>query len=580
MSAATAEFLSESSVPPLGGSTEFSLHSYDELRKRWANELERWEGHRDRGIPPKFHSGFAANEQNRIDFLTGADMMGYRLDADADLYGVPNTIKPQQLAIVDTLGAEFDEYVVEIPRRASKTTTIFCLLLGRMKNRPEYEVTFSAQSGVKGTARLREWKTRLDRTCPDPEASLAPWQRGRKPQARRPRKVLQADALFGGDWLPEQAAVEADDQPTTRGFRIMMGEVGKGIYFDNGSKMLVLKPDAEAARGEAADCSWLDEAQEIDPDEGDLLMAGLLPLLDTKPGASIIISGTAGEARVGPFWASLDRLRGDDAEMGGIDYAVDPETPWEHFEDEDTAMQLLLNVHPGIGTLTTVDKMRKNYRSPKFSLPQFTREYFSLWPVTFGETAIDWAKWEQAELKTRPGIPKKVAFGLSIKPGGSTAAICAAWRSESGLAYIEVIEHRLGTNWIPERMQQLTMNYRGSDVAYDNIAEGMATAVEAQRLSPKPRMRVQTYSETASGCIQFERELDRGTLRHFGQQGLNAAVSVATKRDVKGDRGIWLWSIGQRGDDITTLDAATRALKNWDQNHTRRSSGIKTYMGD
>lgn len=575
---AEAEFLSESSVPPLGGSKEFSLQNYERLRTKYAEALARWDEHRNRGIAPLFDSGFSADELNRIDFLTGAELYGLRFDADAPLDTI-NVIKPQQLAIADALGNGYDEYVVEIPRRASKTTSIFCLLLGRCKNRPEYQVTFSAQSGVAGSKRLREWKTRLDRINPPDDQDLPPWKRG---LARRPAKrVERGTALFGDDWLPEAAtAAAAEAEPERRGFKILMGEVGKGIYFENGSQMLVLKPDGDAVRGEAANDSWIDEGQELDPEEGDDFMGALLPLLDTRPGASVIISGTAGEARVGPFWKALERLRKGDPEMGGLDYAIDEDTPWEYFEDEAKAMEMLAGVHPGVGTLTTIEKMGKNYRSPNFSLPKFVREYFSIWPQTFGETAIDWAKWEQAELKTRPGIPKKVAFGLSIKPGGSVAAICAAWRSESGLAYVEVIEHRIGTDWLPERMQKLTMTYRGADIAYDNIAEGMATAVESQRLSPKPRMRVQTYSETASGCIQFERELDRSTLRHFGQQGLNAAVSVATKRDVKGDRGIWLWSIGQRGDDITTLDAATRALKNWDQNHARRSSGIKTYMGD
>ena len=544
----------KSSVPPLGGSKEFSL--------------QRWEEHRARAIEPASHSGYVASDRDRIEFLHGAALYGLRLDPDAPL-DEPNTIKPQQLAIVDTLAADFDAFAVEIPRRASKTTTIFCLLLGRCALRPGYQVTFSAQSGVAGTRRLREWRTRLDLINPPDDENLPPWKRG---QARRSTTVQRHLALFGEELVPDAV----DER---RGFRILMGEVGKGIYFDNGSQFLVLKPDASAVRGEAADVSWLDEAQEIDPDEGADLLAGLVPLQDTKPGSSIIISGTAGEARTGPFWDHLDRLRSRSADVGGIDYAVAENTPWELIEDEDTAMQLLQTVHPGLGTLTTIDKMRKNWR--KLPRPQWAREYLSLWPETFGSRVIDAELWEKARLAKKPAMPQRVAFGLAIKPGGSTAAICAAWRSSSGVAYIEVVEHRLSTNWIPERMQELTRKYRGSTVAYDDIAEGKATATEAEHLSPKPRLQVQTYTQTAAGCIQFMRELERGNLRHSGQNGLEAAVPVAARREVRGnDRGVWLWTPAEPGADITCLDDATRALRNWDQHFARRSGTTHTTFGD
>src|SRR5690606_38070130 len=275
----------------------------------------------------------------------------------------------------DALAADLDQYVVEMPRRASKTTTIFCILLGRCARRAGYQVTFSAQNGVAGSRRLREWANRLDAVNPPEDADLPPWMRGRP---SKPTKAAQrAVALFGDDLLPQQ-----DAQRQGRGFRILKGEVGKGIYFDNGSQFLVLKPDADAYRGEAADVSWLDEAQEIDPDEGADLLAGIVPLQDTREGSAIVISGTAGEARVGPFWEHLDRLRSSDSDMGGLDFAADEDTPWELIDNkspanEDYAMQLLAEVHPGIGSLTTDEKMRKNWR--KLPTPQWAREYLSIW---------------------------------------------------------------------------------------------------------------------------------------------------------------------------------------------------------
>lgn len=551
MSAQVAGVFDVSSVPPPGGSTDFSLQGWDEYRNR--------------GIDPKWHSGFGANDEDRQAFLHGAALYGLRWDPTAPL-DAHNTVKPQQLAIVDTLSSGHDSYVLEVPRRASKTTTLLCLMLGRCARRPGYQVTFSAQSGVAGSRRLREWKTRLDLVNPPDDQDVRPSLRGKRRAA--PTRHL---ALFGEELVPDIGG-------TRRGFRVLMGEVGKGIYFENGSQMLVLKPDASAVRGEAADVTWLDEAQEIDPDDGDDLLAGLLPLMDTKPGAHLIVSGTCGEARVGPFWKYLSRLRAGDADVGGMDFAVDEDTPWEHIEDEETAMRLVASVHPGIGTLTTLEKMRKNWRGmPK---PQWAREYLSLWPETFGERAIDETLWNERGRASKPARPARVAFGVSIKPGGASAAICAAWRTQKGVAYVEVIAHQSGTKWLPKRMQELTQTYRGSTVAFDDIGEGKATATECEALSPKPRLKMQTFRETAAGCVQFLRDLERDSLRHSHQVGLDAAVAAAARREVRGDSGVWLWTPAEPGADITPLDAATRALRNWDQHHARPTHGArKPIMG-
>ncbi|ONI63912.1 hypothetical protein ALI44B_04610 [Leifsonia sp. ALI-44-B] len=460
--------------------------------------------------------------------------------------------------MVDTLNADFDSQVVEVPRRGSKTTTIFCLLSGRCANRPGYQVTFSAQSGVAGSRRLREWAGRLDAIQPPDDQELPPWLRGAKP-----KRPPQAVALFGPDAVPTV-------EPKSRGFKIMRGEVGKGIYWDNGSTMLVLKPDADSYRGEAADVSWLDEAQEIDPLEGAELLAGIVPLQDTKEGSAILISGTAGEARVGPFWEFLEQLRKGSPDMGGIDFAVDDTTPWELIEDIEEAMKLVAEVHPGIGTLTTMAKMRKNWA--KLPRPQWAREYLSLWPESFGVKAIPAEWWENAALAKKKTKPARVAFGADIKPGGGVAAIVVAWRDSRGVAYIEVVEHRVGTAWMPERYGELSKRYRGSTIAYDDIAEGKATATETARMKPKPRLRVQTYREHAAGCVQIMRDLERGKLKHFGQTSLDDAVDRAAKREVRGEQGVWLWGVEASGGDITTLVAATRALRNWDQWFANKSN--------
>jgi len=550
-------------------------------------DLDLWEPLRNRALAPTFAGRLSDDLELRREFLVGARMMGYELVDLDDLERIAELramkparypLQPQQLLVADALNAEgYDEMVVEIVRRASKTTTIFLWCLGRCASRSDYLVTFSAQSGVKGTARLREWKTRLDRTCPDPDADLPPWKRGVQ---RVPARVARHIALFGNDeGLTEQT------EPAARGFRVMMGEVGKGIYFDNGSQFLVLKPDAEAYRGEAGDISWADEGQELDPEEGADFVAGVLPLQDTREGAMFVMSGTAGEARVGPFWERVNRLRSGD-DIGGVDYCAPEDLEMALIDNTKPAnaefvKRLLRSVHPGIGTLTTLEVMMKRWAT--LGTPQWAREYLSLWPETYGVAVIDAKQWEAAALLKPKPMPPRVAFGMDIRPGGAYGCIAAAWRDSRGVAYVSIVEHEQSTAWMPGKAQELT-KYRGADIAYDAIGEALATSVEMlNRRNPRPRLRVQTYREHAAGCVQIMRDLERGKLRHFNHPGLNYAAGHAAKREPRNsDAGVWLWTSSEDGADVSPLIAATRALRNWDQHYAKKTSvGTATpYMGE
>jgi hypothetical protein len=538
-----------------------------------------WEKVRGRAIAPRWIGDLDETYELRREFIVGASMMGFELvdlddqdavDALRAMDPPRDPIYPQQLLMVDAINAGNRRVVVEVPRRASKTTTILCLLLGRCACRPRYKVTFSAQTGSAGTAALEEWvRDGLDRIAPPEDEDVPPWLRGR---TTKPKAQLRQESLFGGDLFPAGHQVKAG-----RGFRTRIGNARPGVLFDNGSSFMILKPEHSAYRGKAADVSWLDEAQEIDPLEGDALLAGILPLQDTRPGSQIIISGTAGEIKIGPFWTFLERLRTGNPSTGGIDYAADPSLEWADVEDETTALGILVDVHPGVNTLTTMPDMIENYRD--MPRPQWAREYLSLWPETAGSVVIPSELWAAGLRVKRPARPARVAFGMAIKPGGSVACIAAAWRNSRGVAHVEIVAHQSGTAWLGKRGQELTRTYRGSTIAYDDISEGKATATEMQLLTPKPRLKVQTYTETAAGCVQIMRDLHRGKIVHFGQPALDSAVAIAARREVRNDRGLWLWTIRDAGDDITALDAATKALRNWDQHYATRATSSTPIMG-
>lgn len=551
----------------------------------WEFSPNLWETVRNRAIPPTFTGPTSADQRKRAEFLRGASAMGYDLvdlDDDQAMAALAGTsprryaLQPQQLLLVDTLNAPGDDYVVEIVRRASKTTTIFCLLLGRCLARPGYLVTFSAQNGVKGTTRLREWKRRLDVITPPDDLDLPPWLRNQPRQ--RTRRATRQLSLFGED-LWESLSTTEDATPR-RGFRIMTGEVAKGIYFDNGSQFLVLKPDPEAYRGEAGDVSWIDEAQEIDPTEADELLAGILPLQDTRDAESaVILSGTAGLRREGPFWERVARMRGGDPTVGGVDYCAGEDVTLDQLDDMDAAMTVLTAVHPGLGTLTTLDKMEKRWaRMPR---AQFAREYLSIWPEDHTAGAIDLSRWGGGAITEDPAAwdrPDGVAFGFMVDPhGDESGAIVAAWRDEDGTAYLELIAHRPGTDWMPGELIRLGQKYRrpfGYDAvgAQIGVADAVATQARAAR-QRAPKLEPINLGGMKVACSTLLRDIVRGRVRHFDQPPLNEAVRVAAKRYIS-ETG-WVWSLKQSHGDITPLVSATLALRVYDQApHRAARSGL------
>lgn len=573
------------SEPSPGGSTT-SLPPYDQ-----ATFEKIWEKVRALGLDPRAKGKLDSTWELRLEFLTGAEMLGLALvdltDAAAvaaldELDPPMKPLQPQQLLVADALNAGIRKNAIEMPRRSSKSTSIFALLLGRCVCRKNYKVTFSAQTGTDGRAMLEDWvigEQGIEVFWP--ELSLdtirpTSGSRNRTAATAAPIGRFTHQPLPGFDLNvdTEEATDEAERTVFRSGhpvvqFSARLGNSGTQLRFRNRSVFLVLKPEAAAYRSKAADFSWLDEAQEHDPEESELLLAGLLPLQDTRPGAQTCISGTAGQAKVGAFWKWLKMLRAHHSNVGGIDFYAPEDTPWPVIEDLESAMQLLRENHPGVNTLTTIPSMIENWEG--MAKPKWAREYISMWPDVGEDIVIDPAKWDQGALLEFPTIPNRVAFGTDIQPGGAVAAIAAAWRDADGNAYIEIVDHQIGNAWLPPRFQHYTREkYRGSSVAFDKIAEGEATYVETRRIHPRPKLQIQTWAETAAGCVTFMRELDGGTLFHFaGQVGFNEAVQVAKKREIKGnDRGVWIFTAAP-GDDVTPLLAGVRALRNWDQHYAR-----------
>jgi len=468
-------------------------------------------------------------------------LVGWRAMAPVDrATGLPRLPKPQTWVVVDVLNASYADTDIPlyttvgvcIPRRAAKTTSIMGVAMGRCLVRPGYVVIFTAQSGTKAAARFLDLARDLDR-------------------------------------------VNSNDDD--RGFRILRGAGSQRIEFANGSLFLVVPPKGDAFRGDAADLIILDESQEHDVLVSDDLLGAILPTMDTRPSAQLIVAGTAGEHRSGLFWATLEEGRNQDPGTGIIEYAADPGTPvWIPGEPvhgtvaDPTVWDM---AHPGIGTLTTIETV--GIRFAKLPLPQFMREYLGIWPEDYSQSAIGAALWRGQEVEFTDK-PADFAAAFDVSPDGSEAAFVAAWRDAEGVAYIEVLGHEPGTTWLGPMVQAHQKRYPRMRVGYDSIGAALVEADEMGKLrDPKPKIEPLRMSDIAAACAAFMRDLGNARLRHFGQPGLDAAVAGAAKRPMLGEKA-WAWGRAASGGSITTLIAGTNALRVYDKLGRRERVGLIT----
>lgn len=425
---------------------------------------------------------------------------------------VPRVLRSQR-DLLDVCAAEADRRVpaypmvaVSVPRRSGKTTMLLALALGRCAAWPQYHAIYTAQTGIKSRERFYDLL----------------------------RSLSAAGGSIGG-WRARESRGE------------------ERIELANGSVLRFAPPKPDSFRSDACDLALLDEAQAHDLVDGGELLAAVLPTLDTRPLAQVIVAGTATLDRDRLLWRALESGRSGQTGWGIAEYAAQPGAD---LEDPATWWA----THPGLADgLTTIAKITANHAElGKFGPEHFHAEYLGVWgePATSaGFSAETWAACgaEQADL------PTVYAIGYDCAPDSSTASVAAAWRPRpGGPVHVELlVDRRPGTSWLVDYLAA----HRGKAVVgYDSSA--MGTLDIADRLATtRPRHKLAGLSTAGyvTACGGFARLVIDAELRHPRQPGLDAAVAGAVRRQI-GDSG-WGWGRRRSDVDITPLVAATVAVR-------------------
>lgn len=168
----------------------------------------------------------------------------------------------------------YEQIVLLMARRSTKTHAVWADLIGDCATTPRRRVFTTAQDGT------------------------------------RAREILR-------DEIMELLNLEKFEQKGHGKLRIANGS--ERIEFANGSLLRAVPPKPAIFRSKAADRIFLDEAGEYDEGLGAALLAGALPLFDTRPDPQAIISGTPGGldddgqpklARAGLLWDKFQEAIG------------------------------------------------------------------------------------------------------------------------------------------------------------------------------------------------------------------------------------------------------------------------------
>lgn len=431
------------------------------------------------------------------------------------------SVQPQQLLQADVLNNGDKFTAIMQPRRATKTSGLLAWLVGECLSLPELMAAFSICTTGKSTRSkfIKELVPALERAYPHEES---------------------------------------------RPFKILRGAGAEMVRFHNGSMLAFVAPTGDSFRSEAFDIVVLDEAQELEPEDGADLMAAILPTLDTRPDAQVVIAGTAGEFREGNLLHDyLERGREGLERHGILAYHADLDlsslevlTTWEDVRP------IVERCHPGVASgLTPIDAVMDNWR--QLRPDRFAREYLGIFGEARASNFVPWEKWaEHADTGDVPAPPDHFRFALAVHPLSTSASIVAAWRVEN-VPQLLVLRTGPGIGWAYEECVRLSRRY-GVPVVYDSgQAANTAIADRFQRARPKVKTEPLGWGQVSTAAALLHSEMVAGKVHHWSHPAMDQAVRDVIKRG-SGDSKRWAFGRPHDEADITTLEAGAAALKAYD----------------
>lgn len=328
---------------------------------------------------------------------------------------------------------------------------------------------------------------------------------------------------------------------------IKTGNSGMSFTAANGNRILFAARSSGSARGFTADLVVFDEAFDLSRSA----QASMLPTLASKSlheSPQIWYTSSAGMPDSEVLKGLRDRALSPEKEekLAFYEWSVPSEA-----DPADPKNWALAN--PALGYRISPDYVASERLA--MSDEHFKRERLGIWSKVGSSSAIPADFWAQCfDEKSRAGV--EMAFGVDVTPLRDVATIAAASRRADGNVHIEVVDRRVGTDWVPARLEELKRKWKPAAMVYTGASQSTEVIAKSPKLK---RMTTgldhRTYMQA---CGAFYEALGRAQVRHTGQEELDAAVQAC--RRSKGGSELWSWTRDDRSQDISPLVACTLAL--------------------
>ncbi len=365
-------------------------------------------------------------------------------------------------------------------------------------------------------------------------------------------------------------------------WKLSLNNGAEHMLFGRGNYLLIEAPVADAGHSDSIDDVTLDEIWAY---RDDAVEQGVGPTMATRWNAQMWRTSTAGDQNSYYMWPLIKSGRASSCTCGAkildeCDCGYQPGSRIAYFEYslpdgcdiEDEA--LWWDHMPALGRTISVEFLRSQLEKARQRPEEggedlWRRGYGNIWtaiPLIGGETRVAklppeaWADSVVDFEDTPPMNPGEIAIGFDVAPGGQWSSIAVAVGPLSR-PYVELIEHRPETGWLPGRLAELAVRWRPLAIGFDQAGpagaladivrtELRAAGADADRLQPL------TSQQYRAACGAFHLDVVEGRLRRARMQPpLDDAGADATDRRV-GDG--WLWD-RRMETTIAPLVAATVA---------------------
>jgi hypothetical protein len=372
----------------------------------------------------------------------------------------------------------------------------------------------------------------------------------------------------GRVWFTQQSGKHAVDWLINEHWPLLAGFVPKVQlrraagsehikWVPSGGLIRPFPPTPDGLHSKVSDLVVVDEPWAFDLVRGQQLDQAIVPTMATRPNAQTWKVSTAGDAS-STWWlgtVELGRAAARTGRTSGVAYfewscpdRLDPVDPvsWPLY-------------HPAYGR--TIGPEAMTAALDQFGPDEFARAYGNRWVSTL-ERVIPLQAW-RAALDDHQALPAagRVALGFDVAVDRSDAAIVAAWRDDTGVAHVEVADHRPGVGWLVGRLEELVDRWQPRAVVYDAAGPALDVADAAGRAGlTVDGLKAREY---AAACLGLLEALiaDPPALRYRNHPALDSAANDATRRAL-GDA--WAWGRRQSAGSLAALTAATVAVWGWD----------------